>query len=81
MEIRRLNPRRFLFRREAPEFVNRGRLLCVCLLREMAVWSVLIQSYTSKGVGRQGIGSFASNSYVSALRPVVLCPPLRASDS
>ena len=33
-----------------------------------------IQSYTSKGVGRQGIGSFERDSYVSTLCPVVICP-------
>ena len=36
----------------------------------------LHQSYVSKGIWRQGIGSFAMNSQVSTLRPVVTCPYL-----
>ena len=32
------------------------------------------QSDRSKGIWRQGIGSFIRNSYVSTLRPVVICP-------
>ena len=34
------------------------------------------QSYISKGIRRQGIGSFVRNSYVSTLCPVVVCPSL-----
>ena len=34
----------------------------------------LAQSYISKGMWRQGIGSFVRNSYVSTLCPVVICP-------
>ena len=40
-----------------------------------------IQSCRSKGIWRQGIGSFARNSYVSTLCPVVICPYLCTSES
>ena len=39
-----------------------------------------LQSYTSRGFGRQGIGPFV-NSRVSTPCPVVLCPSLRASET
>ena len=39
------------------------------------------QSYTSKGIWRQGIGSFVRKSYVQALCPVVLCPYLCTYDA
>ena len=39
------------------------------------------QSYITKGIWRQGIGSFVRNSYVSTLCPVVICPYLCTSDS
>ena len=35
---------------------------------------IVIQSYISKSVWRQGTGSSARNSYASTLRPVVACP-------
>ena len=38
------------------------------------------QSYISKGIWRQGIGSFVRNSYVSTLCPVVICPYLCTSE-
>ena len=38
----------------------------------------VLRSYTSKGIGRQGIGSFVRKSYVSTLCPVVICPYLCA---
>ena len=41
----------------------------------------LSQSYMSKGIWRQGIGSFVRNSYVSTLCPVVICPYWCTSDS
>ena len=40
----------------------------------------VLQSYTSKGIGRQGMGSFVRESYVSALCPVVLCLNLCTSE-
>ena len=39
------------------------------------------QSYTSKDIRRQGIGSFVRNSYVSTLCPVVICPYLCTSEN
>ena len=39
-----------------------------------------IQSYISKGIWRQGKGSFVRNSYVSTRCPVVICPYLCTSD-
>ena len=39
------------------------------------------QSYISKGIGRQGTGSFVRNSYVSTLCPVVICPYFCTSDT
>ena len=41
--------------------------------------SAAIQSYISKGIWRQGIGSFVRNSYVSTLCHLVICPYLRTS--
>ena len=41
---------------------------------------LIIQSCTSKGIWRQGIGSFVRNSHVSTLCPVVICPYLRTSE-
>ena len=38
------------------------------------------QSYTSKGIRRQGIGSFVRDSYVSTPCPVVICPYLCTSE-
>ena len=38
------------------------------------------QSYTSKGIWRQGIGSFVRNSCVSTRCPVVMCPYLCTSE-
>ena len=38
------------------------------------------QSYISKGIWRQGIGSFVRNSSASTLCPVVICPCLCTSD-
>ena len=38
------------------------------------------QSYTSKGIWRQDIGSLERSSYVSALCPVVICPYLCTSE-
>ena len=38
------------------------------------------QSYISKGIWRQGIGSFVRNSYVSTLCPVAICPYLCTPD-
>ena len=38
------------------------------------------QSYTSKGIWRQAVGSFIRNSYVSTICPVVKCPYLCTSD-
>ena len=38
------------------------------------------QSYVSKGIWRQDIGSFVSSSYVSTLCPVVKCPYLCTSE-
>ena len=38
------------------------------------IWIMLIQSYMSKGIWRQGIGSFVRYFYVSTLCPVVICP-------
>ena len=40
----------------------------------------IYQSYISKGISPQGIGSFVGNSYVSRLCPVVICPYLRISE-
>ena len=37
----------------------------------------MFQSYTGKGIWRQGIVSFVRSSYVSTLRPVVIRPDLR----
>ena len=34
------------------------------------------RSYIGKGIWRQGMGSLARGSYVSALRPVGMCPLL-----
>ena len=38
------------------------------------------QSYTSKGVPRQGVGSLVRSSCVSTLCPVVICLHLRTSE-
>ena len=46
----------------------------------MADACLMWQSYISKGIWRQGIGSFVSKSYVSTLCPVVICPHLCTSD-
>ena len=40
-----------------------------------------IQSCTSKGIWRLGIGSFLRNSYVSTLCPVAICPYLCTSEA
>ena len=40
-----------------------------------------LQSYMSKGIWRQGIGSFVRNSCVSTLCPVVICPYLCTSEA
>ena len=37
--------------------------------------------HTSKGIGRQGVGSFVRDSYVSTLRPVVIRPYLCTSEA
>ena len=39
------------------------------------------QSYISKGIRRQGIGSFVRSSHVSTLCPVVICPSLCTSEA
>ena len=41
---------------------------------------LLYQSCTRRGIGRQGVGTFLRNSYVSTLCPVVLCPYQCTSD-
>ena len=41
---------------------------------------VFSQSYISKGIWRQGIGSFVRNSNLSTLCPVVICPYVCTSD-
>ena len=46
-----------------------------------AGWARVSQSCISKGIWRQGIGSFVRNSYVSTLCPVVICPDLCTSES
>ena len=49
--------------------------------RNDSSWTLeLTQSYISKGIWRQGIGSFVRDSYVSTLWPVVICPYLCTSD-
>ena len=47
----------------------------------MTLFSVfLCQSYISKGIRLQGIGSSVRNSYVSTPCPVVICPYLFTSE-
>ena len=40
----------------------------------------IVRATISKGIRRQGIGSFIRNSYVSTLCPVVMCPYVCTSD-
>ena len=43
-------------------------------------FQVVSPSYISRGIWRQGIGSFVRDSYVSTLCPVVICPYLCTSE-
>ena len=65
----------------ASEGCRRGPRRSIRWVSEDTRPSLKCQSYMSKGIWRQGVGSFVRKSYVSTLCPVVTCPYLCTSES